>query len=590
MKGLLHSAPFPLLGKDLVEQAARRRTYVVRVVYAVLLFLCFLLFFYEMASSMAGDIFWMLGYGKRMFEFLVAMQFVGIFLFLPAMMSAALTYEKERDSLSLLFITRLRPWEILLQKYVGHLIPMFTFLFLSLPLLAICYAYGGITTAYLSSAVFVLVLTCLQVGAWALMFSSFCSGTVQAFVCSYVMGVLFYLGPAICCVLVALFTGGRPGGDEDVLFALFPVYIFVDTLGGTLGRVAVRSIPIMLSTVVFLVLARAFLVRRAFVLRRSVMLKVFRWLDGFMHRLNRLVGGIVLVKEPDTLPENAPIAWREVSKQPLGKLSHLIRIFLLIEAPTVLIGGAVVVLGSFRGDCEELTLLLYMVWALAALILTARSANAFVSERANQTLDVLLATPMSGPDIILQKVRALRQSAFVLAVPIVTVVLIEAWAESWTRGGGPPALVYVAFSLAAAGIFLPMIYWVSLWIGLRARTRARAIITSLVVLVSWCALPILAAMALTILTGVDEGPVVYPLLLSPVSIIAMVEFPELADDVLGTPVPVLALVLTYAWHAAVWFLFRWLCLENADRYLGRIGPPAGRRTRRESKGLNRRPV
>ena len=33
--------PLPLLGKELIEQAMARRTYVLRVVYAVLLFIAF---------------------------------------------------------------------------------------------------------------------------------------------------------------------------------------------------------------------------------------------------------------------------------------------------------------------------------------------------------------------------------------------------------------------------------------------------------------------------------------------------------------------------------------------------------------------
>ena len=37
-------AGFPLLAKELAEQAARRRTYIVRILYAVLLFLIFAVF------------------------------------------------------------------------------------------------------------------------------------------------------------------------------------------------------------------------------------------------------------------------------------------------------------------------------------------------------------------------------------------------------------------------------------------------------------------------------------------------------------------------------------------------------------------
>ena len=50
-----HIANFslPLLAKELIEQAARKRTYIVRVVYAVLLFFTAFLFFNDLRSGAA---------------------------------------------------------------------------------------------------------------------------------------------------------------------------------------------------------------------------------------------------------------------------------------------------------------------------------------------------------------------------------------------------------------------------------------------------------------------------------------------------------------------------------------------------------
>ena len=42
------------------------------------------------------------------------------------MMASAISQEKERDTLGLLFLTDLTPWELTLQKYIGRLIPMLT--------------------------------------------------------------------------------------------------------------------------------------------------------------------------------------------------------------------------------------------------------------------------------------------------------------------------------------------------------------------------------------------------------------------------------------------------------------------------------
>ena len=47
----------------------------------------------------------LLGLGLGLFEFLMALQFLGIYLFGPAMMSRVITSEKERNSLGLLLLT-----------------------------------------------------------------------------------------------------------------------------------------------------------------------------------------------------------------------------------------------------------------------------------------------------------------------------------------------------------------------------------------------------------------------------------------------------------------------------------------------------
>ena len=173
MKRVLQYFSFPLLIKELVEQAERKRTYVLRTVYAVMLFTFSGLMLYNMFKHTL-DPFTVLGSGKQILMFVIAMQFFGIYIFLPVLMSGAIAQEKENRTITLLLLTDLRPWEIILQKYFSRLIPMFTFLLLSLPLLAIGYAMGGIAITELVGTIWLLLLTCLQVGAWCLFLSAFC--------------------------------------------------------------------------------------------------------------------------------------------------------------------------------------------------------------------------------------------------------------------------------------------------------------------------------------------------------------------------------------------------------------------------------
>ena len=81
----------PLLTKELIEQAQSKRTYVMRVVYAIVLY-GFALFQYS-GIGRAGASSGMMNFGRghELFGQLVAIQCALIFLLLPAITSGAIT-------------------------------------------------------------------------------------------------------------------------------------------------------------------------------------------------------------------------------------------------------------------------------------------------------------------------------------------------------------------------------------------------------------------------------------------------------------------------------------------------------------------
>ncbi len=565
MRRLKLRAQMPLLAKELVEQASRRRTYIVRVVYALLLFAIFCTFSYgefQRADSRVA----LLGRGREMFSTLVYIQFCGILLFLPATMSGVLTYEKERRSLALLLLTDLRPREILWQKYFGRLIPMFTFLLLALPPLSICYAFGGITSVYLLTGIYALFLTCFQLGALALMCSAYCRTSVGAFLSSYILGAAFY------ALFPWLIGGGAGGGSNGLALAFLPLYVFISSGQETFISSLLRSIPTLFSTAFFLGMARAFLVRRAFLPPRNTLLGAFKRLDNFFTEANKWVGSIVLIKDKGTLPGDEPIAWREVTKRSLGKARYLFRIMVLLELPVLFIGAGLLVEATPWRSVGALSAMLAVVWVLAALAVTVMSANAIVSERTHQTLDVLLATPMAGRDILKQKLRGVRRLILVMLIPFFTIFALEAWWRGavhryWRPGD---AASYLGPSVLSVLIYLPMISWLALWIGLRTRTRFRAIITALLVLVIWVGGPPLALELLNEGLDIDLirdgfGPLH---LLSPATVIVSTEIGWFLTPKRG-PASTGLIVMNFVAYGLIYLAFRRVCLAGADRYLGR---------------------
>ena len=318
----------PLLARELTEIANRRRTYWLRGVYAALLFLLAYLRFYDILQS-GGGRFTMLGRGSQMFETLFGLQFVGIYLFMPIVGCSAITHEKERNSLSLLLLTRLGPTTILLEKLLSRLVPMFVFLLLVMPLLAFTYTLGGVTEFRLWASIAVMSLTAVQVAALTLMCSAYCATTSSAFVASYALSFasLFFCS---CCGLS---------------FASGPNVLSVDNV----GEFVVRTFLLGFSTVVFLLLARGWLISRAFVVSHGALYHSLKRLDRFYVRKDASTGGIVLVRHSQSLPLDEPIAWRELAKSSTGSL---VRLVLVIEVPLLFLLTVGVGMGSDSGIFE----------------------------------------------------------------------------------------------------------------------------------------------------------------------------------------------------------------------------------------------
>ena len=84
---------FPLLTRELTEQAARKRTFMLRVIYAAILYSFTFIMLWEEMSRWSGQSFAFMGRGKDLFATLARLQFYGLYLFLPAMACGVLTSE-----------------------------------------------------------------------------------------------------------------------------------------------------------------------------------------------------------------------------------------------------------------------------------------------------------------------------------------------------------------------------------------------------------------------------------------------------------------------------------------------------------------
>jgi len=522
----------PLLTKELIEQSARKRTYILRVVYAIALYGITLWIFQRQLGSWNATGLSVLGHGRHLFISLAWFEFAGIYLFLPAMTCGVLTTEKERDTLGLLLLTKLGPWTIVFEKLFSRLVPMASFVMLSLPLLAVSYSLGGIESADIAKLMWVLFATAIQVGSFSVLCSAWFRTTAASFLATYLLGTLailtcgfFYesvFGPGFQIVAQFLLSTSAYnwlfGPDQSIKNA-WALAFGPSILNGSelmesgFGRTIlpqqtvldciVMTFPLFGTSILCLVLARFVLWKRAFVRPRNLLLRLFKNLDRFFYRVNnnRVTRGIVLIRESVTLPLYEPIRWRETSKRSLGTTRYLIRMLLLLEVPVLVMVLWPTNDHTIRSGYAPAYVTCWLLWIVATLVLSIQSTGLIGRERSHQSLDVLLTTPLESDEIVRQKFAGIWRMIHMLWIPFTTIYVFQIWWESWVNTAAqypfdqPHANVLFTTlrAVLSVGLYLPTIAWFGFHLGLRCRSQTQAILVTMTMISLICVIPPLVA-------------------------------------------------------------------------------------------------
>jgi len=156
----------------------------------------------------------------------------------------------------------------------------------------------------------------------------------------------------------------------------------------------------------------------------------------FLDAQNMLIlkGNITIIKDREPFPDNDPIAWRELNKRSIGRARYLLRVGLALGLP-VLIVSVIAFAYPASNRREGSTLLattVFIYWLLTTLLIVVSSANTVAAERTNATMDLLLITPMTGQEIVQQKMKSVWRMFWLFAVPLVVLFLLEGL---WESGG-----------------------------------------------------------------------------------------------------------------------------------------------------------
>jgi hypothetical protein len=174
----------------------------------------------------------------------------------------------------------------------------------------------------------------------------------------------------------------------------------------------------------------------------------------------------------------------------------------------------------------------FFLWPIALLIVSVRSAGLIAAEKARQTLDVLLTTPLPLSAVAGQKLRGLWRVMAIVSVPILIQAAFVGYfhisassphASYYGQQGFNPSqaaelhFIVVALNLV---VLLSLAAQLAFLFGLKAQTQGRAVTATLGVFAAWSVIPLFIR-----IFADREAWVMY---LSPISGIVLNELPQMA--------------------------------------------------------------
>jgi ABC-type transport system involved in multi-copper enzyme maturation permease subunit len=209
----------PVFFYDLVRTARRGRQIGHRCFYLVLLVLFLLLVMWShdwgLGALLTGirlSLNAQAELAQTIFNAIMSMQFAVVYLITPLYTASAITEEKERRTLDLLFTTELSDREIILGTLAARLGNITLLLLAGLPFLSLLEFLGGVDPNAVLAGYLVTGLMMLSLGCISITVSVHCRTSLAAVVWSYVWALCFL--PIYLPFFVAALR--LPGGDGSV--------------------------------------------------------------------------------------------------------------------------------------------------------------------------------------------------------------------------------------------------------------------------------------------------------------------------------------------------------------------------------------
>jgi ABC-type transport system involved in multi-copper enzyme maturation permease subunit len=133
-------------------------------------------------------------YGHQLFLYLILFQMGLIAFVTPALTAGAISGERERQTIDLLFVTRIPPFSIVWGKLIASMSFVVLLLLLSVPIFSLVFLFGGIELDQVITSFLVTLVAALTLGLIGIAFSTIFPRTLPSTVAAYGVGFVLLAG------------------------------------------------------------------------------------------------------------------------------------------------------------------------------------------------------------------------------------------------------------------------------------------------------------------------------------------------------------------------------------------------------------
>jgi ABC-type transport system involved in multi-copper enzyme maturation permease subunit len=135
--------------------------------------------------------------GPVLFMWLTIFEVVMLAFITPALTAGAISGERERQTIDLLFVTPIRPFSIIWGKLLASMSFVLLLLLLAVPIFSLVFLFGGIELDQMLTAFLVVGVTALTFGLMGIAFSSLFRRTLAATVAAYGAALIVLAGSLV---------------------------------------------------------------------------------------------------------------------------------------------------------------------------------------------------------------------------------------------------------------------------------------------------------------------------------------------------------------------------------------------------------